>query len=237
MTAGTAVKNKPAGAMADAVKDAVQVPTWGSLKTSYQQAEKSGKTAQFKAYDAVVRGFALTSEVTTDSKGTTVKASDAARSREVIDALKIVDGGVFNLGGMRISQVAKTYRAVALSGLDPFSEAGHSVFSKFDAIRKFDVNALDGVSESLSEMSGEPLKAALDTAVADAKKVAKDRAAANKAKNKANEPVVVTVKSMADVTSFVTGNLPLIREASATASDEDKAALKKALEAMLAHLS
>lgn len=236
MTAGTAVKGKPQGAMTDAVKDAVKVPTWATLKTSYQQAEKSGRTAQFKAYDAVVRGFALTSETTTDAKGTTVKVSDASRSREVIDALKIIDGGVFNLGGMRIAQVAKTYRAVALSGLDPFSEAGHSVFSKFDAIRKFDVTALSDAAESLEGKSGEQFKAALESAVQDAKKAAKDRAAANKAKNKANEPVVVTVKSMADVTSFVTGNLPLVREASATASDEDKAALKKSLEAMLAHL-
>jgi hypothetical protein len=235
--------NRAADAAYKPGRNTVQVPTWAALKTAYKAAESSGVKARFKAYDAIVRAYALTSETDTDSKSGAVSArSESSRSREVIDALGVESGNVFGLSAMRVAQVVKVYTAIAATGADPFSDAGRSVFSKFDQIRKFDADALSkavtAVVAAPEETDGDVLGKAdvLAEALSAAKETAKTRAAANKAKKAASEGTTVAVKSLGDVTAFAAGVLPLVREASATASDDEKAALRHALESLLAHV-
>lgn len=221
------------------VKAAVVVPTWAALKRDYRAAEVSGVKARFKAYDAVVRAYALTDETSTDSKSGAVSArSEAERAREVLDSLNIASGNVFSLSSNRVGQLVKVYRAMALSGVDPFSEAGRKTFTLWDTIRKNDITSLDAHAEQVK--TAEPGKAgeALNKAVEEAKEAAKVRAAANKAKKEADaaKTVVKAVTGLAQVLQFAEQALPVVREASATATQEEKDATRKALEAILAHL-
>lgn len=208
------------------------VPTWAALKTAYKGAEGRGLKARGAAYDAIARGFALTEETETDAKSGAVKArSEASRAREVIDAFKIESGNVFGLSAMRIAQVVKVYTATARAGVDPFSDNGRKMFTPLDQVRKFDADALNKTADAVK---GAPDKAGkiLSDAVETAKETAKNR----KTDKGTGKETVTVVKSVSDVTAFVQGNLPLVRQAVATASDADKAALRKALEAMLAHV-
>lgn len=206
------------------------VPTWAALKTAYKGAEGRGVKARSAAYDAIARGFALTAETESDAKSGAVKArSEASRAREVIDAFKIESGNVFGLSPMRIAQVVKVYAATARAGLDPFSDAGRKVFTPLDQVRKFDADALNKVADAVK---GAPDKA--DKILSDAVETAKDTAKNRKAAKA--EPKSTTVTSLKGVTEFATGALAIVRKDSATATPEDKAALKAALEALLAHV-
>jgi hypothetical protein len=218
-----------------ATTTAVSVPTWATLKASYRQAESSGIKATRKAQETVVRAYALTDETVTDAKSGAVTArSESERSREVLDALNIVSGNVFGLSAMRVAQLVKVFRAIALSGVDPFSGAGQQVFTSWDAIRKADVTSLE--SHAADVKTAESKAVALSEAVESAKKVAKDRAAANKAKKDADAPTMVTVTGLSQVVAFANQALPMVRKVSATATPEEKAEARKALEALIAHL-
>jgi hypothetical protein len=215
----------------------VAVPTWAALKASYRAAETSGVKARFKAYDAVVRAYALTDETATDAKSGAVTArSEADRNREVLDSLNIAAGNVFSISAIRVGQLVKVYRAIALSGTDPFSDLGKKSFTAWDAIRKADITSLDAHAEDVKTAEAGKAGAVLAAAVETAKQVAKDRAASNKAAKVAGEPKTVTVNGLAQVLAFAESALPVVRKMSATASEAEKAATRKALEALIAHL-
>lgn len=221
--------NKPSTHTSEAPK--VTAPTWAALKTAYKGAEGRGIKARGAAYDAIVRGYGLTSETESDAKSGAVKArSDASRAREVLDALKVESGNVFGLSAMRVAQVVKVYQATARAGLDPFSEAGRKVFTPLDQVRKFDADALTKTADAVK---GAPDKAddTLAKAVETAKETAKNRKTAKASTDKAT-----TVTGIKGVTAFAESALAIVRKDSATASEEDKAAARKALEALLAHL-
>lgn len=208
----------------------VVAPTWAALKTAYKGAEGRGVKARHSAYDAIARGYSLTSETEADAKSGAVKArSEASRAREVIDAFKIESGNVFGLSPMRIAQVVKVYAATAKAGLDPFSEAGRKIFTALDTVRKFDGDALNKVATAV-KADPDAMDKTLADAVETAKATAKDRKAAKA------EPKTTAVTSLKGVTEFATGALAIVRKDSATATPEDKAALKAALEALLAHV-
>lgn len=216
----------------------VSVPTWAALKSAYKAAETSGVKARFKAYDAVVRAYALTDETATDAKSGAVTArSEADRNREVLDSLSIASGNVFSISAIRVGQLVKIYRAIALSGVDPFSGAGQSVFTSWDAIRKADITSLDGHAADVKAADANKRGEALNAAVETAKQVAKERAASNKAAKAAGEPKTVTVTGLSQVLAFAEQALPVVRAAGATATEEEKAATRKALQALLAHLA
>lgn len=212
-----------------------EVPTWAMLKASYKQAETSGKKAQRKAYDTIVRAYGLTDATETDKKGTVVARSDRARGREVLDALTIEAGNVFGLTDVRVTQVARVYLAIGSAGADPFSEAGQALYAQFETIRRNDVTALDKASNAVKGASADKKAGALSDAVDASKKAAKERAAAKKAEN--GKSTATAVDSLKAVTTFAEGILPMVRKVSATATPEEKAAAKKALEALLAHLA
>jgi len=227
--------NNSTQTIAKAVAPTVSVPTWATLKASYRQAEQSGVKATRKAQETVVRAYALTEETSTDAKSGAVSArSESERSREVLDALNIVSGNVFGLSAMRVAQLVKVFRAIALSGVDPFSASGQQVFTSWDAIRKADVTSLESHAEQVK--TAENKAAALSEAVKVAKEVAKTRTAANKAAKAAGEPKAVTVTGLSQVVAFAEAALPIVRKVSATVSEADKAEARKALEALLAHL-
>jgi hypothetical protein len=214
----------------------VVAPTWATLKKSYREAEVSGVKARFKAYDAVVRAYALTDETATDAKtGAVTARSEADRNREVLDSLNIGSGNVFSISAIRVGQLVKIYRAVALSGVDPFSGAGQQVFTSWDAIRKADITSLE--SRAADVKAAESKAVALSEAVESAKQVAKDRAASNRASKALDEPRKVTVSGLSHVLAFAEQALPVVRKVSATATEEEKAATRKALEALIAHLA
>jgi hypothetical protein len=220
------------------VKAAVNVPTWATIKQAYKAAETSGVKARFKANDAVVRAYALTDETSTDAKtGAVTARSEADRSREVLDALNIVSGNVFGLSAMRVGQLVKVYRAIGVSGTDPFSDQGRALFTPFDAIRKADVNALPTVAKAVEEAAEGKAGDVLAKAVETAKETAKARTAANKAAKDAAEPKTVTVTGLSQVVKFAEAALPMVRKVSATATPEEKAEARKALEALIAHLA
>lgn len=215
------------------------VPTWAALKRDYKAAETSGVKARFKAYDAVVRAYALTEEMSTDSKsGAVVARSEADRNREVLDSLNIVSGNVFSISAMRVGQLVKVYRAMALSGTDPFSDLGRKAFTLWDSIRKNDVTSIDAHAEDVKAAEPGKRGEALNKAVEEAKAAAKARAESNKAKKEAEaaKTVVKTVTGLDQVLAFAEQALPVVRAASATATKEEKDATRKALEAILAHL-
>jgi len=223
--------------VARATAPKVEAFTWSTLKREYKAAETSGVKARFKAYDAVVRAYALTEETSTDSKtGAVAARSEAERNREVLDSLNIASGNVFSISAIRVGQLVKVYRAIGLSGTDPFTEAGRSVFTQWDAIRKADITSLDGHAANVKAVDANKRGAALNEAVATAKQVEKDRAAANKAAKAAGEPKAVTVTGLSQVVAFAEAALPIVRKVSATVSEADKAEARKALEALLAHL-
>jgi hypothetical protein len=223
--------------IATATRTDAQVPTWASLKTSYRAAEKTGVKARHTAYAAIVRAYALTDGTETDKGGTVVARSEASRNREVLDALNVESGNVFGLSAIRVGQLVKVYRAIALSGTDPFSSAGQSVFTTWDAVRKADITALDGVAKDVKAADEGKARTVLAAAVETAKQVAKDRAAANKAAKDAETPTTVAVTGLKQVVSFAEAALPMVRKVSATATPEEKAEARKALEALLAHLA
>lgn len=215
----------------------VSVPTWAALKAAYKAAEKSGTASRFKAYDAIVRAYALTDETESDKGGTVVARSEASRNREVLDALNVESGNVFGLSAIRVGQLVKVYRAIAISGTDPFAGAGRTAFTAWDAIRKADITALDAVAADVKAAETGKAGAVLAAAVETAKQTAKDRAAANKAAKDAEAPTTVAVTGLSQVVAFATAALPMVRKVSATASEADKAEARKALEALLAHLA
>lgn len=210
----------------------VAAPSWASLKSAYKSAERSGTTARGKAYDTIVRGFALTSETDSDVKSGAVKArSEASRAREVIDALSVESGNVFGLSAMRVAQVVKVYAATARAGVDPFSDKGRSLFTSLDTIRKFDTDALTGTADAFKEAPDAAKAGVLEDAVKAAKVTAKNR------KTKEPEAKSVNVSNLGAVQAFAEAALPMVRKVSATASLEEKAAARKALEALIAHLA
>ena len=231
MTTQTLNRPKVAEHSSESTTGRTTVPTWAALKTAYKGAEGRGVKARSAAYDAIARGFALTAETESDAKSGAVKArSDASRAREVIDAFKIESGNVFGLSPMRIAQVVKVYAATARAGLDPFSDSGRKVFTALDTVRKYDVDALNKVADSVK---GAPDKAdkTLSDAVEAAKQTAKDRKA-----GKASTDKATTVTGIKGVTEFAESALAIVRKDSANATPEDKAALRQALEALLAHV-
>lgn len=208
------------------------VPTWAALKSAYKGAEGRGLKARGAAYDAISRGFALTEETETDAKSGAVKArSEASRAREVIDAFRIESGNVFGLSAMRIAQVVKVYAATARAGLDPFSDSGRVVFTALDQVRKFDADALNKVADAVKGAKAESRDKVLSDAVETAKATAKAR------KSSKVEEKVTSVSGIKGVTAFAESALEMVRKESATASPEAKAAARKALEALLAHLA
>lgn len=231
----TQTLNRPAKAQShtsESTTGRTTVPTWAALKTAYKGAESRGVKARSSAYDAVARGFALTAETESDAKSGAVKArSEASRAREVIDAFKIESGNVFALSPMRIAQVVKVYAATARAGLDPFSDSGRKVFTALDTVRKFDVGALDKVADAVK---GQPEKA--DKILADGVEKAKEADKARKAAKKDAPEKATAVTGIKGVTAFAESALAIVRKDSATATPEEKAAARKALEALLAHL-
>lgn len=210
----------------------VQVPTWAALKTAYKSAETSGKKAQRRAYDTIVRAFSLTAESGADKKGTVTARSERERGREVIDALKIEAGNVFGLSEVRVGQIVKVYGAIGRSGIDPFSDRGQALYAGFETIRRTDLDSLPKASLAVKgAKEGEEGKA-LTEQVAKAKESAKAKREAKESKT----DKVTTVTSLKGVTAFAESALAMVRKESATASPEDKAAARKALEALLAHL-
>lgn len=208
----------------------VVAPNWAALKSAYQAAERSGNTARSKAYDTIARAFALTSE-TENGKAGTVARSDRSRAGEVIDALNIASGNVFGLSAMRIAQVVKVYGATARAGRDPFAKEGREIFTALDTIRKNDADALNKAADAFKGATPETESDVLAKAVADAKEASKARKA-----GKASTDTTKVVENLAAVTAFAEAALPMVRKVSATASPEEKAAARKALEAILAHL-
>ena len=209
----------------------VQVPTWAALKTAYKSAETSGKKAQRRAYDAIVRAFSLTSESGTDKKGTVVARSERERGREVIDAFKIEAGNVFGLSEVRIGQIVKVYGAIGRSGIDPFSDRGQALYAGFETIRRTDLDSLGKASTAVKAAKAGEESKALTAQVEAAKAIAKEKRDA-----KGTTPKAVTVKDLAQVQAIAESMLPVVRKASATADAKEKAAVRKALEARLAHL-
>ena len=209
-----------------------KVPTWVALKSQYQAAERSGRTARGKAYDTVTRAFALTSESENGKDG--VKARSArSRASEVIDGLAIESGNVFGLSAMRIAQVVNVYQATATAGLDPYSAEGREVFTPLDTIRKFDADALTKAARAFKGATPEAKAEVLAKAVETAKETAKSRKSI-KETAATNKPIQVT--GIPGVTAFAEAALAVVRKESATATPEEKAAARKALEAILAHL-
>lgn len=207
-----------------------KVPTWVALKSQYQAAERSGRTARGKAYDTVTRAFALTSETESGKDG--VKARSArSRASEVIDGLAIESGNVFGLSAMRIAQVVNVYQATATAGLDPYSAEGREVFTPLDTIRKFDADALTKAARAFKGATPEAKAEVLAKAVEAAKATAKAR------KSTPDATKATTVENLGAVQAFAEAALPMVRKVAATASPEDKAAARKALEALLAHLA
>lgn len=207
-----------------------KVPTWASLKAAYKGAETRGTTARGVAYDTVTRAFALTSESENGKDGVKVRSA-RSRATEVADGLGIESGNVFALSPMRIAQVVAVYRATATAGLDPYSKEGRAVFTALDTVRKHDADALDKAAKAYKGATPEAKAETLDKAVADAKAAAKARKA-----SKAETSTTVKVENLAQVTEVATAMLATVRKASADASADDKAALRKALEALLAHV-
>lgn len=208
-----------------------KVPTWVALKSQYQAAERSGRTARAKAYDTITRAFALTSETENGKDG--VKARSArSRASEVIDGLAIESGNVFGLSAMRIAQVVNVYQATATAGLDPYSADGREIFTALDTIRKFDADALNKAAKSYKGATPEAKADVLAKAVETAKETAKARKS-----TKGEEAKATTVTNLEAVQAFAEQALPMVRKVSATASPEAKAAARKALEALLAHLA
>lgn len=234
MTAETMTRPQAPTRVSESPK--VQAPTWAALKAAYKGAEGRGVKARGAAYDAITRAFALTSETESDKAGAVSARSEASRAREVIDAFRIESGNVFGLSPMRIAQVVKVYKATARAGLDPFSEGGRAVFTALDQVRKFDNDALNKVAD---QVKGSPDKA--DQILADAVDAAKEASKARKARKalKAsapqNKPIQVT--GIPGVTAFAEAALGVVRKESATATPDEKAAARKALEALLAHLA
>ena len=145
-----------------------KVPTWVALKSQYQAAERSGRTARAKAYDTITRAFALTSETESGKDG--VKARSArSRASEVIDGLAIESGNVFGLSAMRIAQVVNVYQATATAGLDPYSADGREIFTALDTIRKFDADALAKAAKAFKGATPEAKADVLAKAVEAAK--------------------------------------------------------------------
>lgn len=206
------------------------VPSWASLKTQYRGAEQRGVKARNAAYDVITRAFALTSETESGKDG--VKArSDRSRAAEVLDALGVESGNVFALSVVRVAQIVKTYGAIARAGVDPYSDNGHALFAQFDAIRKADAGSLDRAADRYRGASDNDKEATLVKAVAEAKEAAKSRKS-----DKGETTKAVKVDSLQGVLAFAEAALPVVRKESATASEADKAAARKALEALLAHL-
>lgn len=227
----TTTKPRPTAHTTETSTGRNTVPTWAALKTAWKAAEASGVKAKGKAYDTIVRAYALTAETETDTKGTVTARSERSRGREVLDALKVEAGNVFSLTDVRVTQVVKVYATIARAGLDPFSDQGKALYPQVEVIRKNDVGALDKVADAIKAGKPGETKAALDKGVEDAKATAKARREASTPK-----ATTVTVKDLAGVQKFAEGALPMVRKVSATASEEDKAATRKALEALLAHL-
>jgi hypothetical protein len=208
-----------------------KVPTWAALKAQYRGAEQRGNTARGVAYDTVTRAFALTSESENGKKGT-VARSARSRASEVVDGLGIDAGNVFGLSPMRIAQVVAVYAATAKAGVDPYSKEGRALFTPLDTVRKFDAEALTKAANAVKGAKPEDKAKVLSEAVDAAKKTAKERQASKKAETS----TTVKVESLAQVTEVATAMLATVREASAKASEDEKAALRKALESLLAHV-
>ncbi len=211
----------------------VVVPTWASLKTAWGQAETSGRKAQRKAYDTIVRAFALTDATGTDAKGAVAARSDRERGREVIDALKVSEHNPFGVTDVRIGQVVKVYSAIARSGADPFSDQGIALYAGFETIRRNDLDSLNKAADQVKGAKSDARESTLADAVTASKEAKKARTAANKA----TPGTSTTVKDLAGVQAIAEAMLPMVRKVSATADPKAKAAAKKALEALIAHLA